>query len=205
MKKTGFCLAVALASLTLPVVAANSWHFDGSHSGASFKVKAWMVTNVPGTMKGMTGKVVFDPKNIKAMQVDAHLDPNTIDTGEPKRDTHLKTADFFDVAKYPTIDFKSKKVVKVGGKYKLIGDLTMHGVTKEVALNMDAPSKEYKDAKGNEMVGTEAHTTINRADFGITWNKVIDQGGVMVGEPVDITLNVIVKKDAETASTETTK
>ncbi|HEY9792268.1 MAG TPA: YceI family protein [Candidatus Obscuribacterales bacterium] len=201
MGRTSIWMAIALVPLAMPALAENTWHFDGAHSGAQFKIKHMMVSNVNGTIRGVNGSAQYDGKNVKALQVDATLDATTIATGEPNRDKHLRSDAFFDVEKYPTITFKSKKVVAAEhGKYKLVGDLTMHGVTKEVALDMDKPSDVFKDAKGNEHIGTEAHTTVNRTDYGISWNKTLDQGGVMVGDPVDITLDVELVKDKETAS-----
>ena len=203
MAKNSIWVAIALTQLVVPALAAeNNWHFDSAHSSAQFKVKHLMISNVNGTIRGVSGKAQYDGKDVKAMQVDAQLDANSIDTGEPNRDKHLRSAAFFDVEKYPTITFKSKKVVSEHGKYKLLGELTMHGVTKEVALDMEKPTPIYKDDKGNEHVGTEAHTTVNRSEFGISYNKTLDQGGVMIGDPVDITLDVELVKDKETARKE---
>jgi polyisoprenoid-binding protein YceI len=203
MGKNSIWMAIALAQLALPALAESTWHFDSAHSGAQFKIKHMMVSNVNGTIRGVSGNAEYDGKNVKAMQVDATLDATTIDTGEPNRDKHLRSDAFFDVEKYPTITFKSKKIIADHNKFKVIGDLTMHGVTKEVALDMDKPTDVYKDSKGNEHIGTEAHTTVNRSDFGISWNKTLDQGGVMVGDPVDITLDVELVKEKETASKDT--
>jgi polyisoprenoid-binding protein YceI len=200
MSKNSLWLAVALAQLAAPALAANSWHFDTAHSGASFKIKHLMVANVNGTMNGVSGKAEYDGKAVKTMKVEAQLDAATINTGDAGRDKHLKSADFFDVEKYPTITFKSKKIIGRPGAYKLVGDLTMHGVTKEVALNMENPSPVVKDPKGNEHVGTSAHTKVQRSAFGISYNKQLDQGGVMVGDDVDITLDVDLVKDKESAN-----
>jgi polyisoprenoid-binding protein YceI len=186
-------LAVALTLSVISVqaaLAAQEWTIDDKHSAAQFRVRHMMVSNVNGTISGVKGKITFDgdPKGLK---VDAELDPKTINTNEPDRDKHLRNADFFDVEKYPTMTFKSKRVESAGeGKYKLVGDLTMHGVTKEVALDMDAPSPILKDSKGKERIGTTAVARINRKDFGMEWNHQLDQGGVALGEQIDITLDV---------------
>lgn len=205
LKNKGLWTVVALAQIAAPAIAAgNTWHFDAHHTAANFTIKHMMISNVNGTMHGATGTAEYDGKDLKSLKVEAQLDATTIDTGEPKRDEHLKSPDFFDVAKYPTVTFKSKRVEEKNGKYALVGDLTLHGVTKEVALDMDPPAR-VKDARGNEHVGTTAHTIINRSDYNITWNKSLDQGGVLVGDPVTITLDVDLVKDKETASSSGTK
>ena len=130
------------------------------------------------------------PKNLKASSLEATIDATSINTHEPQRDEHLKSPDFFDVAKYPTLTFKSTKVAKAGeGKLRVTGDLTMHGVTKEVALEVEGPTPEMKIGK-NIKSGASATTTINRTDFGIVWNRVLEGGGVMVGDEVKITLEI---------------
>jgi polyisoprenoid-binding protein YceI len=195
MIKNRIWLTLALLPMALPALAASTWEFDAKHSGAEFKVKHMMISNVTGTIHGVTGKAEYDGKNVKELKVEATMDPTVIDTGEPARDKHLKSADFFDVEKYPTITFKSEKVVSHGGKYELVGDLTMHGVTKKVTLDMDAPTPVIKDPKGREHVGTSAHVTVNRSDFGI----YPSDKGVMVSDPVDITIDVDMVKAKETA------
>jgi polyisoprenoid-binding protein YceI len=200
--RNNIILALACVAVALPATAAdsNTWHFDQYHSSAAFRIKHMMVTDVVGTVSGVTGQARFDGKNVKDLNVEAQLDPNTINTGDANRDTHLKSADFFDTKKYPTITFKSKKVVQDNGNYKVIGDLTIHGVTREVTLTMDPPSPIVKGPKGDEHVGTTATTTIDRGDYGITYNKTLDQGGVVLGEKVKIELNVDLVRDKETAS-----
>lgn len=194
-------IAVAMAAVTAAPAAfaadANSWTIDGKHSTANFKVRHMMVSNVNGTISGIKGSAEYDGKNVKNLKVDAEMDVNTINTADAGRDEHLRGADFFDTAKYPTIKFVSKSVKKVGaGKFQLIGDLTMHGVTKQVAMDVDGPSQIIKDEKGNEHMGASAHTKINRKDFGIQYNHILEAGGVAVGEDVDITLDVEMLKKA---------
>jgi polyisoprenoid-binding protein YceI len=191
MRFKTLAVAVTLSAIASPAAfCAEDWTIDTTHSAAQFKVRHMMVSNVNGTITGVKGKITFDG-DVKGLKVEADLDPKTINTNEPDRDKHLRNADFFDVEKYPTMTFKSKRVeATTDGRYKLIGDLTLHGVTKEVALDMDAPSPILKDPKGKERIGTSATTRINRKDFGMEWNKQLDQGGLALGEQIDVTLDV---------------
>lgn len=200
--KTLFTSAVAVAALALPSLAlASTWEADAAHSSASFTVKHMMVTNVTGAFGKVEAAVNLDDKDITRSTVNATIDATTIDTREPKRDAHLKSPDFFDVAKYPTITFKSKKVEKAGeGKLKVTGDLTMHGVTKEVTLDVDGPSQEVKDPWGNTRVGATATTKLNRKDFGLGWNKALEAGGVLVGDDVNVVLDLSLTKKAAAAA-----
>jgi len=181
------------ALLAASPAAASVWELDPSHSAAQFSVTHMMVSTVRGQFSNVQGTVELDDASAANVKVDATIDATTIDTREPKRDGHLKSPDFFDVAKYPTITFKSKKSQKAGeGAYKVTGDLTIHGVTKEVVL----------DVSGMKAVGTRmgavATTKVNRKDFGLNWNKAIEAGGVVVGDDVDITIDIeLVKKPAD--------
>jgi len=189
-------LGVAAAVVLLSAAATNVWaqavqyEIDPVHSSAQFSVRHMMVSNVRGEFAKVTGTVVYDPKNLKASSVEATIDATSINTHEPKRDEQLKGPDFFDVAKYPTLTFKSKKVEEAGpGKLSVTGDLTLHGVTKEVVLEVEGPSPEVKMGP-NLKSGASAATTINRKDFGLMWNRVLESGGVMVGDEVKITLEI---------------
>ena len=143
----------------------------------------------------------LDDKDITKSTVEATIDVSSINTRDEKRDGHLKSPDFFDVAKFPTITFKSKKVAKAGeGKLKVTGDLTIHGVTKEVVLNVDGPAKEAKDPWGNIKSGAVATTKINRKDWGLGWNQLLEAGGVAVGEIVKISLEISMVHAAATAA-----
>lgn len=183
----------ALASLTLALgwsAQASTWTIDSHHSSAQFSVRHMMISNVRGEFSNLNGTVEFDGKDPNSIKVDATIDTTTINTREAQRDAHLKSADFFDVAKFPTMTFKSKRVsdVRAGG-FKLVGDLTIHGVTKEVVLDVTGPSAEIKDQRGAVHIGASATTTINRKEFGLLWNRVIDGGGVVVGDEVSVTID----------------
>jgi polyisoprenoid-binding protein YceI len=169
---------------------ADVWEIDSVHSGAHFTVRHMMVSNVRGEFGAVTGTLNLDEKDVTKSTVEASIDATTINTREPKRDTHLKSPDFFDVAKFPTITFKSKKVEAAGaGKLKVTGDLTMHGVTKSVVLDVEGPGA----AMGNKR-GASATTKINRKDFGLGWNKVLEAGGVAVGEEVKVEIDLELNK-----------
>jgi polyisoprenoid-binding protein YceI len=177
---------------SLPASAQNAaWTLDSSHSSAQFSVRHMMVSNVRGEFTKVTGTGQWNGKDFATASVDVTIDAASINTHDPKRDGHLKTADFFDVEKFPTITFKSTKVEQVSaGKVRMTGNLTMHGVTKSVVLNVDGPTPVVKDRSGAAHVGASATGTINRKDFGITWNSVLDGGGVMVSEEVSLTIDV---------------
>ncbi len=181
-----------LVLLTFPALAsATTWNIDPDHSSVSFKVKHLMVSNVKGTFEIQTGVVEINDKDITKSKVEVTIDTNSVSTNVQKRDDHLRNADFLDVAKYPTITFVSKKIAKAkNGALKVTGDLTLHGVTKEVVLDVEQISKESKDPWGNLRCGTSASTKINRKDFGLQWNKSLETGGVLVGEEITISLEI---------------
>ena len=204
--KTGFT-ALALA-LALPAsAAAATWEIDNSHSYAGFSVRHMMVSNVKGDFGKVAGTLVLDEKDVTKSTVEATIDASTIDTRDAKRDGHLKTADFFDVEKHPNITFKSTKVEKVKGskeKLKVTGDLTIKGVTKPVVLDVQLPAAETvlpKEMGGVTKRGAVATTTINRKDFGVSWNANLDKGGVAVGDEVAITLEIEFNKRADAPAT----
>lgn len=192
----------AAAVLSLSSLAwASTWDFDPAHSSAQFKVKHMMITDVKGEFGKMTGVVNLDDKDVSKSTAEATIDATTINTRVPDRDKDLKSPNFFDVEKYPTITFKSTSFKKTGeGKYTIAGDLTMHGVTKPVVLDVNAPDREVKDPRGNARRGVSATTRINRKDFGMLSNKPIEAGGVLVGYEVDITLDVELAKKASDAA-----
>jgi len=188
------------AALAFPAAAATTtWQIDPAHTAASFAVKHLMISTVRGEFKGITGTVNWDDQDISKSTVDVTIDAKTVDTSEPNRDKDLKSDHFFEVEKYPTITFKSKKVEQVSaGKLKVTGDLTIHGVTKEVVLDVEGPSASVKDPWGNTRAAISATTKVNRQDYGVKWNANIDGGGVVVGDDVNITIDLeMIKKVAK--------
>ncbi|HEY2664714.1 MAG TPA: YceI family protein [Candidatus Binataceae bacterium] len=185
-------LSLALLLSAAPSIAfATDWQIDPAHTNVEFSVRHLMISNVRGDFNKVAGTVTSDGQNPEAVKIDAVIDAGSIDTRIEKRDQHLKSADFLNVEKFPTIEFKSKKVVANGaGKWKVTGDLTLHGVTKEVVLDVEGPTTEIKDPMGNTRAGASATTKISRKDFGLTWNKALETGGVMVGDEVEITIDV---------------
>ena len=200
----GFTLALVLTVGRLmgpPPAAAQvqEWTIDGSHSAAQFAVRHMMVSTVRGRLGKASGTVRFDGKDPASLVIDATIDVTGIDTQEPKRDAHLKSADFFDVQKYPTVAFKSKRSEAVApGRFRVIGDLTMHGVTKEVVLEVEGPSPEIRQGTMRRL-GATASGRINRSDFGLTWNRALEAGGVMVADEVAITIDVEVVRSGATS------
>ena len=188
--RTSFAAAAALA-LAAPVFAQPAtWTVDSAHSASQFAVKHLMVSTVRGQFGKTAGSIHWDGEDYKTVVAEATIDATTIDTREPKRNEHLKSADFFDVAKFPTITFKSKRVEGVSGdRFKLVGDLTMRGVTKEVVLDVEA-TPVVKGARGESRVGASATGRINRQDFGVSWSRTLDAGGLVVANEVDIVLDL---------------
>ena len=168
----------------------SNWKIDPAHSSAQFVVRHMMITNVRGGFSGVQGTVVYDPADLSASSIDVTIDKNTLSTGDTNRDTHVKSAEFLDVENYPTITFKSKTITKDGDGLKVTGDLTLHGVTKEVALNVEGPTEEQKDPWGNIRVGAAAITKIKRSDFGLTWNAALETGGIMLGDDLKLEVDV---------------
>jgi polyisoprenoid-binding protein YceI len=187
-------IGIFAAALMLAIPAAgfaSTWNIDADHSNIGFKVRHLMVSNVKGSFGKVHGVVVVDDKDITKSKVSATIDTTSIDTGVAKRDAHLRSADFLEVEKFPTMTFVSTKVARDGAdKLKVTGDLTLHGVTRSVVLDVEGPSAEIKDPMGNIRRGASAGTKINRKDFGLTWNKAIEAGGVAVGDEVAISIEV---------------
>lgn len=181
-----------IIALSLPMLAfATTWNIDPDHSNVGFKVRHLMVSNVKGSFDKHTGVVDINDKDITKSKVEVTIDTASINTNVQKRDEHLRSADFFDVAKYPAMTFVSKKVAKAGkDKLKVTGDLTLHGVTKQVVLDVEGPTSESKDPWGNIRRGATASTKINRKDFGLVWNAALETGGVAVGEEIVISLEI---------------
>ena len=171
--------------------AVTTWKIDPAHSSAEFKVKHMMISNVKGSIKGIAGDLQEHATDSSLSMIEATLDVSTLSTGDAQRDGHLKSADFLDAEKFPTIAFKSTSVKKKGPEeYAVTGDLTIHGVTRPVTLEVEGPSAPQKDPWGNTRIGLAATTKINRKDFDLTWNATLETGGILVGEEVHITIDL---------------
>ena len=177
-------------------MSAAKYQIDSTHSSASFSIKHMMIAKVHGGFEKLSGSLTYDAQNPSASKIEVVIDASTINTREAQRDTHLKSADFFDVEKFPTLTFVSKKVEGSGDDLKVTGDLTIKGITKEVVLAVEGPSAEMKDPYGNLKIGASATTKIKRKEFGLTWNAALEAGGVLVGDDVNITLEVQFVKQA---------
>jgi len=195
--------AVVMMLATVPGLAqVSTWEIDSAHSGAHFSVRHLMIATVRGEFRKVAGTINMDEKDISKSSVEAVIDATTIDTREERRDNHLKSADFFDVAKFPTITFKSRSVTRQGeGKFKVAGDLTLHGVTKPVILDVEGLTNQVKDQRGNIKTGAAVTTKINRSDFGLTWNRAVETGGVAVSDEVGITIDLELVKKVPAATT----
>jgi polyisoprenoid-binding protein YceI len=170
---------------------SSTYKIDPAHSSAHFVVRHMMITNVRGSFSNVQGTVVYDSANPTLSTVEAVIDTGTINTQEPARDTHLKSADFLDVEKFPTITFKSRGVEFEGeGELKLLGELKIHGVTKLVTLKVEGPTAEGKDPWGNARIGASATTKIKRSEFGLTYNAALETGGILIGDDVKIEIEV---------------
>jgi polyisoprenoid-binding protein YceI len=187
-----FFLTLTLAAL--PAVAAAqsaTWTIDPGHSAATFTVRHMVVANVKGEFAGPVGTATFDPKDLSTLRVEATIDARTINTRNPDRDKDLRSELFFDVAKYPKITFKSRSVTAdAPGRLKVLGDLTIKGITKQVTLDVEGPTQEIKDIWGSRRIGATGTTTINRRDFNIVYNRLLEGGGAVVGDQVSITLDI---------------
>lgn len=172
------------------------WTIDTSHSSVGFSVRHMMITNVRGEFKQFAGEVAFDAGDPGAASVNATVDIASIHTREDKRDEHLRSPDFFDAARFPAMTFASKRVVRAGDGYDLVGDLTIRDVTREVTLKVEDVTAEHTDPWGNRRIGASAKAKIRRSEFGITWNAALELGGVLVGDEVTIHIEVSLVKQA---------
>jgi polyisoprenoid-binding protein YceI len=171
--------------------STTKWQIDTSHSSANFSVRHMMIAKVHGGFEKLGGTLTYDSANPANSHLDVEIDAASIDTRDSQRDAHLKSADFFDVEKFPKITFRSKRIERSGDdSLKLIGDLSIHGVTKETVLTVDGPSIEMKDPFGNVRIGASATTKLNRKDFGLNWNAALEAGGFLVGDEVTVHLDV---------------
>ena len=188
---------VAALVFALPAaVSAETWKLDPAHTGVHFKVRHLMVSNVRGEFENVSGKIVYDEQDLSRSSAEITIDAASINTRVAKRDDHLRSADFLDVANHPHLVFRSTKVEKAGaGKLRMTGDLTIRGVTREVVLEIEGPTAEIQDPQGNTRVGGSASTKINRSDFGLTWNKGIETGGVVVGKEVEVIIDIEIVRE----------
>jgi polyisoprenoid-binding protein YceI len=179
----------ATVTATSQSAKPTEWQIDPAHSAAHFSVRHLMISNVRGEFSKLSGKVILDPADLTRSSVEVSLETASINTREPQRDEHLRSADFFHVANHPTMTFRSKRIEAAGPEhFKLTGDLTIRGVTKEVTFDVEGPTPPQKDPWGNVRAGVTATTKINRKDFGLVYNALIEGGGVMVGDEVKITI-----------------
>jgi len=196
--RAAFTAALA-AAISLPAAAATStWQIDPNHSAAQFAVRHLAISTVRGAFTKVSGTVQMDDKDISKSSVEVTIDAASVDTRVADRDKDLRSDHFFDTAKYPTLTFKSTRVEQVApGMLKVTGDLTIHGTTKQVVLEVEGPTAPVKDPWGNQRAAASASTKINRQDFGVKWNATMDNGGVVVGDEVSITIDVeLVQKGA---------
>jgi polyisoprenoid-binding protein YceI len=201
MNRKLFAAAVLTTLAALPL-RAETFAIDPNHSEVSFQIRH-LVSHVRGRFNDFSGAVQMDPKNLAASSVEFHIKATSIDTNQPDRDKHLRSGDFFDVEKFPEITFKSKSIAAAGkDKYNVTGTLTMHGVSKEITLPVSYLG-QVKDPFGNTRAGFETETTLDRKEYGIVWNKAIDNGGVMLGDDVKVAINLeSIKKGDKAAAKE---
>ena len=178
-------------SATAKPQTTTTWNIDPVHTVAEFKVRHMMISNVKGQFTHVTGVMTLDEADVTQSRIEASIQAASVNTRDDQRDAHLKSADFFDVEKFPTLSFKSSRVARTGdGELAVTGDLTIHGVTREVVLAVEGPTPPAKDPWGNTRVGLSAATKISRKDFELTWNAGLETGGLLVGDEVTITLEV---------------
>jgi polyisoprenoid-binding protein YceI len=179
------------AAATQTNTGVSTWNLDPVHSVAEFKVKHMMISNVKGQFTRLKGSLLRDESDLAKSRVEVIAEAASINTREPDRDAHLKSADFFDVEKFPELSFKSTRIEPTGDdSLKVTGNLTLHGVTRDVVFNVDGPTPPTKDPWGNIRLGVSANTKVNRTDFGLKWNAALETGGILVGEEVGITLEL---------------
>jgi polyisoprenoid-binding protein YceI len=180
-----------MTTLTAPQTAVSTWNIDAAHSVAEFKVKHMMISNVKGQFTGVSGSLRLDEAEVINSKIEASIDAASINTGDAQRDAHLKSGDFFDAEKFPTLSFKSAVIRRKGeGELEVEGELTIHGVTRTAKFAVEGPTAPGKDPWGNTRIGISAVTKINRKDYGLTWNAALETGGILVGDEVTITLDV---------------
>ena len=191
MRQTIVTVLTGIALMVPGLSQAATWKSDSGHASVQFAVRHLMVATVRGTFDTFDVTAIIDEDDISRSSVDATIDVASINTRNQKRDDHLRSADFFDVATHPTITFKSKAVEKVQDyAYKVTGELTLMGVTREVVLDVTGSPQAVTDLRGKPRLGGAATTTINRTDYGLSRNSVLESGGVAIGEEVEITIDI---------------
>jgi polyisoprenoid-binding protein YceI len=204
LTRTSTFFAALLFSGASAFAQTSTWDIDPMHSNVQFTVRHMAITNVTGNFHKLSGTLDLDPADVTKSRINATIDIASVDTREEKRDAHLKSPDFFDAAKYPVMTFKSKRVTQSGGELRMIGDLTIHGVTKEVTLAVDGPAKEVTDPYGMVRSGFSATTKVRRQDYGLVWNGVTKAGDAVVGDDIKISLDIeLIKKTAPAATAAT--
>jgi polyisoprenoid-binding protein YceI len=179
-----------MTTLATPQTTTTTWNLDPAHSVAEFKVKHMMISNVKGQFAKVTGKLTLDESDLANSRVEALIEAASLETRDAQRDAHLKSPDFFDAEKFPTLSFKSSRISIVrDGELAVEGDLTIRGVTRKATFSVEGPTPPAKDPWGNTRVAVSATTKINRKDFGLTWNAALETGGILVGDEVTITLD----------------
>ena len=180
-----------MSTLAAPQTAAATWNIDPVHTVAEFKVKHMMISNVKGQFTKVAGAMTLDEADVTKSRIEASIEAGSVNTRDAQRDAHLKSADFLDVEKFPTLSFKSRRATRTGdGELAVTGVLTIHGVTHDVVFAVEGPTPPAKDPWGNTRVGLSATTKINRKDYGLTWNTALETGGILVGDDVTVTLDV---------------
>jgi polyisoprenoid-binding protein YceI len=180
-------------------MARENWQVDGTHSNIRFTVKHMVISKVHGRFARWSASLEMDEKKPADSSLDVTIEAASIDTSVADRDTHLRSPDFFDVQKFPTMTYKSRRIDGVSSDaYRVVGDLTMHGVTREIVLETEFGGRT-KDPWGNERAGFSAKTSLNRKDFGLTWSQVLETGGLVVGDRVDVEIEVEFVKQAAVA------
>ncbi|MGH9512792.1 MAG: YceI family protein [Terriglobales bacterium] len=180
-----------MSTLAAPKISTTTWNIDPAHSVAEFKVRHMMISNVKGQFAKVSGTLTLDESDLTKSHAQAVIEASSIETRDAQRDTHLKSEDFFHVEKFPTLSFKSTRITLVrDGELAVEGDLTIRGVTRRVVFDVEGPTPPAKDPWGNTRVAVSATTKINRKDFGLTWNAALETGGILVGDEINITLDV---------------
>jgi polyisoprenoid-binding protein YceI len=181
-------------------MSLSKWDFDLTHSSINFHVRHLMISKVHGRFAKWSGVLELDEQDLTRSRLEVAIDASSVDTKEERRDTHLRSPDFLDVEKFPDITFKSRSIERDGDGYIVTGDITIHGVTREVKLEVEGGGEYVKDPWGGTRTGFSARAKLNRKDFGLTWNMALEAGGFVVGDKLEISLEIEAVKAAATAA-----